>query len=239
MELRICHLYPQLLNLNGDYGNVAILCDRAKRRGIDVKVTALAYGQRFIAKDYDFVFLGNGQPDELSAVLAELTAYDFEELKKYVDENGVLLAVGGGYELLGEEIRFPDGTQKDGLGLLPVRFEKTEKRFIGNAVIRDGDHVYIGFENHDGRAEIGALPPLGEVLLGFGNDEGGYEGCRYNGVIGTYLHGPLLAKAPELADELLIASLSKRYGSVTLSQLDNTFEQRAREQLLQRFFPTE
>ena len=239
MELRICHFYPDLLNLNGDYGNVSILSNRAKRYGIDVKVTTLTFGQRFIADDYDFVFLGNGQPDELMAVLDELSAYDKTELKNYVDDNGVLLAVCGGYELLGEEIRFLDGNVKKGLGLLPVRFEKKEKRFIGNAVVQDGDNVYIGFENHDGCANIGALPPLGKVLLGFGNNESGYEGCRFNGIIGTYLHGPLLAKAPELADELLVSALSKRYGDVTLPELDNTFEEKAREQLLKRFFPTE
>lgn len=239
MELRICHLYPELLNLNGDFGNVAILTDRAKRRGIDVKVTTLTFGQRFVADEYDFVFLGNGQPDELMAVLEELSAYDSVELKKYTDAEGVLLAVCGGYELLGEEIRFLDGTVRRGLGLLPICFEKQEKRFIGNAVVQSGGNSYIGFENHDSCAKIGSLTPLGKVLLGFGNGETGEEGCRCKGVLGTYLHGPLLAKSPELADELLTAALSKRYGPVTLSTLDNTFETKAREQLLKRFFPTE
>lgn len=236
MELRICHLYPELLNLNGDPGNVMLLSDRAKRRGIAVSVSSLSFGERFSAADYDLVFLGNGQDEELSAVLKELQN-DRAALKAYIEDGGVLLAVCGGYEMLGEYTVTADGTKTEGLSLLPIHTTIGEKRRIGNAVVRNGERLYIGFENHAGRTDIGGLSPLGEVLLGFGNGETGYEGCRYQNVVGTYLHGPFLSKCPEMADELLAKALSRRYGEVTLAPLPDTFEQAAKDQLLRRFFP--
>lgn len=238
MELRICHLYPEMLNLNGDHGNVMILAERAKRRGITVHIQPLSFGERFSADAYDIVFLGNGQEEELSAVLKELLDHDREALRTYVEAEGVLLAVAGGYELLGTHKKGTDGFVSECLSLLPIHAEVSEKRLIGNTVVNDGERVYIGFENHAGRMHIGSLSPLGKVTLGVGNDgEGGDEGCRYKNTIGTYMHGPLLAKAPELADELITAALSKRYGTVTLEPLPDSFEQAARAQLLHRFFP--
>ena len=228
MELRICHLYPEMLNLNGDHGNVMILADRAKRRGISVKIHDLSFGEHFSADAYDIVFLGNGQDEELSAVLKELLENDVEALKEYVEADGVLLAVGGGYELLGET----------GLSLLPIRAQNADQRLIGNTVIKDNEHIYIGFENHAGRMDIGSLKPLGKVIYGVGNTgKEGDEGCRYKNVVGTYLHGPLLAKSPELADELLSTALSRRYGEIALEPLADVFEKAAKNQLLQRFFP--
>ncbi len=238
MELRICHLYPEMLNLNGDHGNVMILNDRAKRRGITVHVHELSFGERFLEDAYDIVFLGNGQDEELSAVLKELLEHDRAALEAYVEAGGVLLAVGGGYELLGVDKKTLTGEVIPCLSLLPIHTEVVEQRLIGNTVVIDGERTYIGFENHAGRTTIGPLAPLGKVVLGVGNQgELGNEGCRYKNIIGTYLHGPLLAKSPELADELISLALSRRYGEVALSPLDDTFEKEARKQLLKRFFP--
>lgn len=238
MELRICHLYPKMLNLNGDHGNVMILADRAKRRGISVQIRDLSFGERFFADEYDIVFLGNGQEEELAAVLKELLEHDAEALKAYVESGGVLLAVGGGYELLGETKTLLSGETVSGLSLLPIHAEIKEQRLIGNTVVEDGEHLYIGFENHAGRMDIGSLKPLGKVVYGVGNtDKKGEEGCRYKNVVGTYLHGPLLAKSPELADELIVTALSHRYGETALEPLSDSFEKAAKNQLLQRFFP--
>lgn len=240
MELRICHLYPELLNLNGDPGNVLILAERARRRGITVTIHPLSIGECFSADAYDIVFLGNGQEEELSAVLNELRLRNRDALKTYIEAGGVFLAICGGFEMLGEYKQMPDGTKTEGLSLLPIHTVVCEKRLIGNTVVCDGEKTFIGFSNHAGRTDIGPLAPLGSVTFGFGNEgEGGYEGCRYKNTVATYLHGPLLSKAPELADELITIALSRRYGECALKPLSDTFEKAARTQLLHRFFPDE
>lgn len=238
MELRICHLYPELLNLNGDGGNVKILAQRAKRRGIEVRLSTLSFGERFCADDYDIVFLGNGSSEETDTVTKELLAHDVDALRSYVESDGVLLSICGGYEMLGIDKTLTDGTTIPGLSLLPIHVIVDEKRKIGNAVIRSGKNFVVGFENHLGKMNIGSLAPLGTVVLGCGNgDINQTEGCRYKNVIGTYLHGPILAKSPELADEIIVAALSRRYGSASLEPLNDFYEQAAKEQLLQRFLP--
>lgn len=232
MELRICHLYPSLLNMYGDIGNIHILKRRAEMRGIKAFVHDFSQGDDFEGTKYDIVMLGGGQDFEVEIVLRDLWEKK-DTLRDYIENEGVFLAVGSGYQILGETFVKSDGEEKEGLALLPFCTKPAEKRFVGNIAIRRGETVSVGFENHFGRTDIGSLSPLGTVLSGFGNNgEDGQEGVSYKNTVCTYLHGPFLAKSPEMADALLLKVLKQKYDIETLSPLDDTFEYRAREEML-------
>mgnify|MGYP001057362353 CR=1 FL=1 len=235
MELHICHLYPELLNMYGDIGNINILKYRAEKRGIDVTVHSHSVGDVFEAEKYDIVMLGGGQDFEMSIVSKDISAEKKEAVKSYIESGGVLLAICGGYQILGEYYRTPTGEKIDFLGILPFYTEGGEKRLIGNIVIDVDGVKCVGFENHAGKTYIGDLMPLGKVLKGYGNNsEDGYEGVIYKNTFGTYLHGPFLSKNPEMADRLLKAALEKRYGGIVLESLKDTFELKAKEIMLNR-----
>ena len=238
MELNICHLYPDLLNVYGDMGNILVLKHRAEIRGIKVNIINVSLKDPFIPREYDIVFFGGGQDYEQEIVSDDLIANKQESLKEYVENNGVLLAICGGYQLLGKYYTTSSGEKLPGLNILDIYTEAGDTRFIGNTVIFNEkfNETYVGFENHSGRTHIGNLTPLGKCVHGYGNNgQSGYEGCVYKNTFCTYFHGSLLSKNPELADRLLKLALDKKYSEeIALTSLDDSFELKAKEIMINR-----
>lgn len=224
--LRVAHLFPELLNLYGDSGNILVLRKRMEWRGMACDVREVHMGERPSFLDADIVFIGGGSDREQRIVCDELLA-ERDELAAYVADGGVLAAVCGGYQLLGHSYAMGD-EEVPGLSLVDLYTDRGSPRLVGNVVVRSRicDHPIVGFENHGGRTHLGpSVEPLGEVLSGFGNDgSSGYEGCIQDHVIGTYVHGPLLPKNPGVADWLIARALERRYGTAELSPLDDTAE---------------
>ena len=238
MELNICHLYPDLLNVYGDVGNILVLKHRAEKRGIKVNIVNVSLDDEFNKDEMDIVFFGGGQDYEQSIVSEDLKANKKEALEQYIEEDKVLLAICGGYQLLGKHYIAPNGETLEGLGILDIYTEGGEKRLIGNTIIynEEFNETYVGFENHSGRTFINGLKPLGKCIHGNGNNgEDGYEGCIYKNTFCTYFHGSLLSKNPEFADRLLKTALEKKYGNISLENLDDTFEIKAKEHIINRF----
>lgn len=237
MELNICHLYPDLLNVYGDVGNIKILEYRAKARGINVNIHNISIKDEFNADEMDIVLFGGGQDYEQSIVSADLKDNKRDEIKRYIENNKVLIAICGGYQLLGKYYIAANGEKINGLDILDIYTESGDKRFIGDTIIinEKTNETYVGFENHSGRTHINDLEPLGKCIVGFGNNgEDGYEGCIYKNTYCTYFHGCLLAKNPELADRLIKAALEEKYGDITLSPLDDEFELQAKDHMIKR-----
>ena len=238
MELNICHLYPDLLNVYGDVGNILILKDRAERRGIKINIVNISLKDDFNGDDMDIVFFGGGQDYEQSIVSEDLKTNKREEIAKYIEEEKVFLAICGGYQLLGKYYRAPNGEKLEGLGILDIYTEGGNTRFIGNTVIHNEEYneTYVGFENHSGRTYINNLKPLGKCIYGYGNNgEDGYEGCIYKNTFCTYFHGSLLSKNPELADRMLTLALNKKYGEVKLDEIDDTVPLKAKEIIKEKY----
>ena len=213
----------------GDIGNILILKSRAAARGIDVNVINHSVGDTFDSENTDIVMFGGGQDFEMSVVEQDIRDKIIGGIRMFIETGGVMLAVCGGYQMLGRYYVMPDGTKLDGLGILQHYTEGGEKRLIGNIATDIDGYTAIGFENHAGRTYIGDMQPLGKVLKGFGNNgEDGYEGLKYKNTYCTYLHGPLLSKNPKLADEMIISALKRKYGAVSLTPLDDDFEDSAR-----------
>lgn len=232
MELNICHLYPELLNMYGDIGNILILKSRAAARGIDVKVINHSVGDVFDSENTDIVMFGGGQDFEMSVVERDIKDRIIGDMRMFIETGGVMLAICGGYQMLGRYYVTPEGERLDGLGILQHYTEGGERRLIGNIATDIDGYLAIGFENHAGRTYIGDMEPLGKVLKGFGNNgEDGYEGLRYKNTYCTYLHGPFLSKNPRIADELISAALKRKYGTVSLTPLDDDFEDSARRMM--------
>ncbi|ABK62004.1 MULTISPECIES: type 1 glutamine amidotransferase [Clostridium] len=237
MELNICHMYPDLLNVYGDVGNVLILKYRAEHRGIKTNIFNISIGDKFDAKKYDIVFFGGGQDYEQSIVSKDLNENKASSIIEYIESNKVFLSICGGYQLLGKFYVTPDGKKIKGLNALDIYTTSSEKRFIGNTVIynKEFKETYVGFENHSGKTYIGSLRPLGKVLSGFGNNgEDHSEGCIYKNTFCTYFHGSLLSKNPELADRLISLALKNKYGNLSLPSLDDTYELKAKEFIIKR-----
>ena len=237
MKITIGHLYPDLLNLYGDRGNIACLMKRCEWRGIEAETIQYELSDPVRFDDLDIVLLGGGSDREQMIVCTRLQEIR-EDFKKYVEDNGVVIAVCGGYQLLGHYYRTSEGEMK-GLSLVDLYTEQGEGRLIDNVVLDSSlfDMPIVGFENHGGRTYIGDNTPLGRVVYGSGNDgKSGYEGVVYKNVIGTYLHGPILPKNPALADWLITRALERKYGKkITLSPLPDQEEREANEYVVQRF----
>ncbi len=238
MEINICHLYPDLLNVYGDLGNILILKYRCEQRGIKVNIKNLSMGESFNKEDYDIVLFGGGQDYEQSIVAKDLSGSKKEALQQYIESGKVLLAICGGYQLLGKYYTTPTGEKLEGLSILDIYTEAGDHRFIGNTIIENEDfnETYVGFENHSGRTYIGKLKPLGKVIKGYGNNgNDGYEGCIYKNTYCTYFHGSLLSKNPELADRFIKSALTLKYGPIELSPLDDSYELSAKEEAIKKF----
>jgi CobQ-like glutamine amidotransferase family enzyme len=220
VRIRVGHLYPDYLNIYADRGNIAVLSRRAAWRGLELEVSAIGMGDPVEPGAYDLFYVGGGQ-DREQALVAQDIAVKGEALRAAVDGGAAMLAVCGGYQLLGRFYRERSGAELPGAGVLPLHTVAGERRMIGDVLLEceleAGDRrTLAGFENHAGRTilEDGA-EPLGRVVSGFGNDgESGYEGCRAGRVVGTYLHGPLLPRNPWLADWLLAQALGHAAGEV-------------------------
>lgn len=242
MKLRLCHLYPELLNLYGDRGNVLVLYRRAKWRGIEVEINKLSLDDKFEPEAHDLIFIGGGPDQEQGVASTDLFAKG-PWIKEAVEKGVALLAICGGYQLLGEYYRAASGETLTGVGLFSAYTEAGEKRLKGNIAINvDGltnNWPVIGFENHGGRTFLKAAAPLGRVIYGDGNNGiDQTEGARYRNAIGTYLHGPLLSKNPHLADHILQLALKRRNGEVELEPLDDSLELTVNQEVYQRFLPT-
>jgi len=212
------HLYPEYLNIYADRGNIAVLAARAAWRGIELEVVPVTLGDPTPAGEVDLWYVGGGQDREQALVAPDLAARG-EALRAAVEEGAALLAVCGGYQLLGRFYRDRTGAELPGAGLFPLSTVAGERRMIGDVLIEcelepGAVRTLAGFENHAGRTLLdGGAQPLGRVLYGFGNDgESGYEGCRVGRALGTYLHGPLLPRNPWLADWLLAQAVAHRSG---------------------------
>jgi CobQ-like glutamine amidotransferase family enzyme len=213
MQLKIAHLYPELLNLYGDRGNIIVLEKRCQWRGILAETTQIPAGDAFNFKDYDIIFIGGGSDREQQIVGNTLKVMK-DDFKEYVEEGGACLAICGGYQLLGNF--YMCGEEKiEGLGILDIETTRGEARMIGNVQIKADflDKPILGFENHGGATNIKNYEPLGEVISGFGNNgESGSEGVHYKNTFGTYLHGPILPRNEHFADFLISRALLKKYG---------------------------
>jgi lipid II isoglutaminyl synthase (glutamine-hydrolysing) len=218
VKIRVGHLYPDYLNIYADRGNMAVLARRAGWRGIELTAEPIGMEDEVVSGAHDLYYIGGGQDREQALVAANLVDKG-EALRRAVDEGAALLAVCGGYQLLGRFYRGRDGEELPGVGLFPHHTVAGERRMIGDVLLecelRPGERRTIaGFENHAGRTYLDeGAEPLGRVIAGFGNDGGsGYEGCRVGLALGTYLHGPLLPRNPWLADWLLSAALQRKTG---------------------------
>ena len=238
MRIRVGHLYPDYLSIYADRGNIAVFARRAALRGHELDVTPLGLDDAIVPGEHDLYYVGGGQ-DREQFLVAENLATKAEPLRDAVEGGGAaLLAVCGGYQLLGRGYRGFHGEEMPGVGLLPLETVAGARRMIGDVLLETelepgNVHTIAGFENHAGRTRLDpGAEPLGRVVAGFGNDgESGYEGCRAGRAIGTYLHGPLLPRNPWLADWLLAQAIAHRTGgeAPALAPLDDELEARAHE----------
>ena len=240
MELRICHMYPDVLNLYGDRGNVMCMTRRLAWRGIDASVTRLPIGESARLADFDLVFIGGGQDFEQQVLLSDLHKGKDAEIKAAIEDGTTFLTICGGYQMLGGYYETFDGKRCDFIGALDICTVGSRTRMIGNYKFKCGEEsggsVVVGFENHSGKTRLGSgVKPLGTVLAGFGNNgEDGAEGVRYKNVFGSYSHGPLLPKNPELCDHILLTALRRKYGAAELAPLDDAAELSAHDAMCAR-----
>ncbi|MEX2246578.1 MAG: glutamine amidotransferase [Dehalococcoidia bacterium] len=240
--LRVAHLYPRLMNIYGDRGNIMCLRHRCEARGIGFELTEPSAGDRLDPRAYDLIFAGGAQDREQRGVADDLLATKAEAVREAVEEGVVLLAVCGAYQLFGHFYRDSTGAELPGAGVFDLHTEhpgEAAKRLIGNIVAEwetpDGrTQTIVGFENHGGRTRLGpAARPFARVRRGFGNNgEDGFEGAVYKNAFGTYIHGSLLPKNPALADHLLRTALSRRHDGIELAPIDDRAELRAHEAAL-------
>jgi CobQ-like glutamine amidotransferase family enzyme len=230
VKLVLGHLYPDYLNIYADRGNMAVLERRAAWRGIEFDYRTIGLGER-VPAEVDLFYVGGGQ-DREQALVAQDLADKAEALGEAVAGGAALLAVCGGYQLLGRFYRDRSGAELPGVGLLPLHTVAGERRMIGDVLLEceldEGPaRTLAGFENHAGRTYLDAgARPLGRVVSGFGNNgDDGFEGCVAGRTLGTYLHGPLLPRNSWLADWLLAQGLARRLGAAPeLAPLPDDFE---------------
>ncbi len=235
MKIRLGHLYPEYLNIYADRGNIAVLARRAARRGYELDVQSIGIGDPLDPAGHDLLYIGGGQDREQGLIAPDLAAKG-DAIRVAHDRGVALLAVCGGYQLLGRGYRGRDGSFMPGAGLFAHETVAGDVRMIGDVLLEcrlsPGRTVEVaGFENHAGRTILDdGAEPLGRVVHGFGNDgSSGFEGCRLGRAIGTYLHGPLLPRNPALADWLLAQAVAHATGggSPDLSPLPDELEREA------------
>lgn len=236
--LNVAVLYPDLLNLYGDRGNARAIERRCAAREIDVSVTGVDIGDDWSADQADIVLVGGGQDREQRRVQADLQRRG-DDLREYVDDNGVVLAVCGGFQLFGHHYRGWDGEIMEGIGIFDaVAAHPGPKiaRCVGNVVALWEGETVVGFENHGGRTYLNdGQEALADVVSGFGNNGGdGLEGAKVKNAYGTYLHGAVLPKNPLLADRLISLAMTRRYGpeASELAPLDDSAALRAHAEAL-------
>jgi len=245
VKLAICHLYPDLLDLYGDRGNILTLAARCRWRGIEPVIQKASLGEDLDFMGMDILFIGGGSDREQGLLVQDLMRRE-NELRKAIENGLVVLSICGGYQMLGNYYQMTSGERIDGLGILDVWTIAGAKRLIGNVVVELDEkkssgnsnkfRTMVGFENHSGKTYLGeGISPLGKVLFGHGNNgEDSGEGVRYLNVFGTYLHGPLLPKNPHLADLLLELAIQRRGVDTSLMELDDCLEDLAHKAMVKR-----
>jgi lipid II isoglutaminyl synthase (glutamine-hydrolysing) len=234
VRVRVGHLYPDYLNIYADRGNIAVLAERARRRGHELEVAAIGLGDPVRPGEVDLYYIGGGQDREQELVAHDL-AGKADALRAAVESDTAFLAVCGGYQLLGRSYRDVAGLELPGIALLPLHTVAGARRMIGDVLLDCtwAGRTLAGFENHAGRTLLDdGAEPLGRVLAGFGNDGvSSFEGCRYRRAYGTYLHGPLLPRNPWFADRVLADALAHRSGGEPreLEPLEDELERAAHE----------
>ncbi|MCC7289489.1 glutamine amidotransferase [bacterium] len=229
-KLKLVHLYPDLMNLYGDRGNVLCLQQRARWRGIDIEVVPVGVGMK-LPEDYDLLFMGGGQ-DRGQELVADDLFQKGHQIKASIEAGLPALVICGGYQLFGHYFKTSAGKKLPGIGVFNAATDASNRRLIGNVVVRSQRFgKLVGFENHSGLTKLAAsLEPLGQVVQGGGNNgEDGVEGALYKNAIGTYLHGSFLPKNPAVADFLISAALARAGYEAVLTELDDSLEKKASE----------
>ncbi|HWQ89569.1 MAG TPA: glutamine amidotransferase [Desulfitobacteriaceae bacterium] len=238
MKLNICHLYPDLLDLYGDRGNILTLAARCRWRGIETVIQRASLGDKLDFPQMDILFIGGGSDREQSLLVQDLLLRK-DDLQAAIGDGLVVLTICGGYQLLGLYYQTADGKKIPGLGILDLWTIAGSQRMIGNVAVElqgISAATLVGFENHSGRTYLGSnLAPLGKVLAGYGNNgQDGTEGVCQGNVFGTYLHGPLLPKNPSFADLLLQKALERRGFTAKMEPLDDRIEILAHQAMLKK-----
>ena len=238
-NLILGHLYPSLMNVYGDRGNIRCLQRRCAARGISLEVMPLEIGDTVAPDQFDILFMGGAQDHEQRLVASDLAEHKSGPLREAVERGVVFLGVCGGFQLAGRFYRGGEGEQLSGAGifdLYTLHPGASSKRLIGNLAAELEGGTLVGFENHGGRTYLGPrAEPLARVVRGFGNDGvSGFEGARYKNAFGCYLHGPVLPKNPALADRIIALAMENRYGEAILGPLDDAIELRAHDEALHR-----
>jgi len=258
-RLRLAQLYPDQMNIYGDRGNILTLARRCAWRGIALEVVPVGVGAELDWASADMAFFGGGQDSGQALIAADFVQRQGPVLRAAIDGGLVLLAICGGYQLLGHYFLTHTGERLPGIGAIDVHTVGGHQRLVGNIVVeasleppRHGDAEtrsdnrpessvpkvrLVGFENHSGRTYLGAgVRPLGRVLAGYGNNgEDGTEGAVYHNTFGCYMHGSLLPKNPQFADYLIGLALARRYGlAATLAPLDDRLELAAQRGMVER-----
>lgn len=207
MKLRICHLYGNLMNTYGDNGNLLMLQHRAKKLGYEVETTLISLEEDFNPDDFDIVMFGGGQDYEQTVVAKDLQNKK-DALIQYIEDDGVVVAICGGFQLLGRYYVNASGERLNGISAIDVCTNgQFPNRLIGDVEIVNEEfgETYLGYENHIGRTYLGKnMKPLGKVVKGYGNNEEDYvEGCHYKNVFCSYFHGPILVRNQHLADRII------------------------------------
>lgn len=243
-EINICHLYPDLLNLYGDKGNVITLKKRCEWRGIRAEIFNISIDDDFLAEKYDMILLGGGQDYEQGIIQNDFINNKGREIKNAIENGKVFLCICGGYQLLGKYYRTWDGNEIKFLGALDLWTIGGKKRMIGNMVFecdflktKNCDGKLVGFENHSGHTYFGStVKPLGRVILGYGNNgEDRFEGAVYKNTFCSYSHGSLLPKNPFFSDFLITLALKSKYKDfISLGLLDDDFENLAHNSMISK-----
>jgi len=207
MKLRICHLYGNLMNTYGDNGNLLMLQHRAKKLGYEVETTLISLEEDFNAEDFDIVMFGGGQDYEQTVVAKDLQNKK-DALIQYIEDNGVVVAICGGFQLLGRYYVNASGERLNGISAIDVCTNgQFPSRLIGDVEIVNEEfgETYLGYENHIGRTYLGKnMKPLGKIVKGYGNNEEDHvEGCHYKNVFCSYFHGPILVRNQHLTDRII------------------------------------
>lgn len=233
MELNIYHLYPDVLNLYGDRGNVLCMQRRLEWRGMQANIVNVPIGTKLDAKNCDLIFIGGGQDFEQEVLLEDLHRGKDEEIRRAVADGTVVLAICGGYQMLGKYYQTYTGERLDYIGAVDFYTVGEKERLIGNYAFDTEFGRVIGFENHSGRTYLGkGVAPLGKMVSGYGNNgRDGTEGVHYKNTFCTYSHGPVLPKNPALADKLIETAMRRRNPSFALTPLDDSAEDFARDQV--------
>lgn len=243
-KLTICHLYPDLMNLYGDRGNIITLSKRCEWRNIDVETVTVSLNEEFDYEKYDIIFIGGGQDFEQTIIQDDLMRGKRQRIIDAAEEGKVILGICGGFQLLGKYYKTQSGSEIECVGALDLWTCSSEARLTGNLVFecdflnsQTTDGYVVGFENHSGKTYLGeGVKPLGKVIKGFGNNgEDGFEGAVYKNTYGTYAHGSLLPKNPALADHLITLALLNKYPEFQgLDPLDDKLENLARASVIKR-----